>query len=102
MKRAAVAVKTTSQVRANLKAVLDTVSQDGTPVIISRRKREPVVMVPLSEWNRWQGVDSNAHVSDEDRRLLNEAIAQIERGEVVVTEWDGERFVPVVVREAAE
>lgn len=48
MKSAAVDVKTASQVRTNLKAVLNTVTEDRIPVIISREKGEPVVMVPLA------------------------------------------------------
>lgn len=48
MKSAAVDVKTASQVRTNLKAVLNTVTKDRIPVIISREKGEPVVMVPLA------------------------------------------------------
>lgn len=97
-----VATKTASEVRANLKTVLDTVTRDRTPVIISRRKHEAVVMIPLSEWQRWQDDDPNAHVSAEDRRLLLESIAQAERGELVWTEWNGQRFVATEPREPAE
>lgn len=96
MKSAAVDVKTASQVRANLKAVLDTVTEQRTPVIISRRKREPVVMVPLSEWNRWQERDGAVSAG------LDESIAQAERGELFMAERTADGYVLVERAAAAE
>lgn len=85
MKSAAVDVRTFSEARANLKALMDTATEDGMPVIITRRKAEPVVMISLSEWNSWQET-SYLRSSPENARLLNESIAQAERGDVVRVE----------------
>ncbi|GJL96371.1 MAG: hypothetical protein DHS20C06_01880 [Hyphobacterium sp.] len=39
-----------SEARANLKNLIEHVTADSTPAIITRRGGEPVVMVSLSEW----------------------------------------------------
>ena len=44
-------VLTYSDARANLKAVMDRVAEDHTPVVITRQKAEAVVMVSLSDWS---------------------------------------------------
>ena len=44
-------VLTYSDARANLKAVMDRVADDHTPVVITRQKAEAVVMVSLADWN---------------------------------------------------
>ena len=44
-------VFTYSDLRANLKAVMDRVVDDCTHVVVTRQKGEPVVMVSLSDWN---------------------------------------------------
>ncbi len=54
MKSAAIDVTTFSEARANLKSVMDKVVQDHVPVIISRRRAEPVVMISLEDWNAIQ------------------------------------------------
>src|ERR1043165_1086984 len=40
-----------SETRAKLKSVMDRVVRDRTPVIVSRKNGEPVVMVSLADWN---------------------------------------------------
>ena len=40
-----------SETRAKLKAVMDQVVRDRTPVVISRKNGEAVVMVSLADWN---------------------------------------------------
>lgn len=39
-----------SEARANLKDLIERVTSDATPAIITRRGGEPVVMVSFSEW----------------------------------------------------
>jgi antitoxin YefM len=39
-----------SDARANLKTVMDRVSEDRAPMVITRQKAESVVMVSESEW----------------------------------------------------
>ncbi len=87
MKSAAVDVKTFSEARANLKAVMDTVTEDRMPVIISRRKAEPVVMISLSEWNSWQEM-AFLRSNPENARQLSEAIAEANEGRnMIITEF---------------
>lgn len=40
-----------SETRANLKSVMDKVVRDRTPVVVSRKNGESVVMVSLADWN---------------------------------------------------
>ncbi len=40
-----------SDTRANLKSVMDQVVRDRTPVVVSRKNGESVVMVSLADWN---------------------------------------------------
>ena len=82
MKSAAVDVKTFSEARANLKAVMDSVVDNAIPVIISRRKAEPVVMVSLSEWNALQET-AYLNSTAANRARLDESIAQAEAGDLI-------------------
>ena len=44
-------VMTYSEVRANLKGVMDRVVSDRTQVVVTRQKSEAVVMMSLADWN---------------------------------------------------
>lgn len=72
-------VMTYSDVRANLKDVMDRVVQDQTNVVVTRQKGEPVVMVSLAEWN---AVTETLHLlstpANADR--LRGAIRQLDAG----------------------
>ncbi|HEX4742010.1 MAG TPA: type II toxin-antitoxin system prevent-host-death family antitoxin [Caulobacteraceae bacterium] len=39
-----------SETRAHLKEVMDTVVDDHTPVVVTRKRGEAVVMVSLADW----------------------------------------------------
>ena len=86
MKSAAIDVKTFSEARANLKSVMDRVVEDHMPVIISRRKAEPVVMMSLSDWNSLQETNY-LNSTAANRAALDEAIAQLAAGDVVEVEF---------------
>jgi antitoxin YefM len=86
MKSAAIDVKTFSEARANLKSVMDQVVEDHMPVIISRRKAEPVVMMSLSDWNSLQETNY-LNSTAANRAALDEAIAQLAAGDVVEVEF---------------
>lgn len=70
-----------SDSRANLKDVMDRVVQDCTPIVITRRKAEAVVMVSLSDWNAMQEtlylLSSPANAAS-----LRASIAQADAGEL--------------------
>ncbi|HEY1707427.1 MAG TPA: type II toxin-antitoxin system prevent-host-death family antitoxin [Rhizomicrobium sp.] len=40
-----------SDTRAKLKSVMDKVVRDRTPVVVSRKNGESVVMISLADWN---------------------------------------------------
>lgn len=82
MKSAAVDVTTFSEARANLKSVMDRVVENHLPVIISRRKAEPVVMISLSDWNAWQET-AYLNSTAANRKALDESIAQADAGDLI-------------------
>lgn len=47
-------ISTLSQVRANFKQVLDDISTDHEPLVISRQNGEHVVMLSLADYNSMQ------------------------------------------------
>ena len=68
-----------SDARANLKDVMDQVVADHEPVAITRARREPVVMVSLSDWN---AMETTVHLLSNPRNAqrLEDAIAQLDAG----------------------
>ena len=40
-----------SEVRANLKGIMDQIVNDRTHVVVTRQKAESIVMVSLEDWN---------------------------------------------------
>jgi antitoxin YefM len=72
-----------TELRANLSAVMDRVNDDHEPVIIHRGKGKPVVMVSLEDW---ASMDETTYLlsSPENARRLRESIRQLEAGDVVV------------------
>lgn len=71
-----------TQLRANLSSVMDQVNDDHEPVIVTRAKGKPVVMVSLEDW---ASMDETTYLlsSPENARRLRESIAQLDNGEVV-------------------
>jgi antitoxin YefM len=69
-----------SHTRANLKAVVDRVVADKTPIAITRQKGEGVVMISQSEW---EGIEETLHLlaSPKNAERLLEAIRGLEAGE---------------------
>lgn len=71
-----------TDLRANLSAVMDQVNDDHEPVIVTRAKGKPVVMVSLEDW---ASMDETTYLlaSPNNARLLREGIAALNRGEAV-------------------
>ncbi len=74
-----------TDLRANLSAVMDQVNSDHEPVIVTRAKGRPVVMVSLEDW---ASMDETAYLlaSPENARRLREAIKGLNEGKGVVRE----------------
>ncbi len=70
-------VLTYSDVRANLKAVMDRVVNDRTHVVVTRQKAESVVMVSLEDWN---AVEETMHLLSNrtNAKRLRDSIEQLD------------------------
>jgi antitoxin YefM len=64
-----------TDLRANLSSVMDQVNDDHEPVIVTRSKGKPVVMVSLEDW---ASMDETAYLlaSPANRRELGRALAE--------------------------
>ena len=73
-------VLTYSDTRANLKDVMDRVVADRSPVVVTRKRGESVVMVSLADWN---ALEETLHLmsSPANAKRLAEAVRQLEAGE---------------------
>lgn len=68
--------------RANLSAVMDQVNDDHEPVIVTRARGKPVVMVSLEDW---ASMDETTYLlsSPRNAQRLLEAVRGLEAGEGV-------------------
>ena len=72
-----------TELRATLSAVMDQVNDDHEPVIVTRAKGKPVVMVSLEDW---ASMDETTYLlsSPENARRLRESIRRLDEGRGVV------------------
>lgn len=72
-------VLTYSDTRANLKDVMDRVVEDRTPVVVTRKRGEAVVMVSLADWN---AMEETMHLlsTAANASRLGKAIRQLDAG----------------------
>ena len=72
-----------TELRANLSAIMDRVNDDHEPVIVHRAKGKPVVMVSLEDW---ASMDETTYLlsSPANAQMLREGIAALNRGEGIV------------------
>lgn len=72
-------VLTCTDVRANLKSVMDRVASDREEVVVARRRGESVVIVSLDTWN---AVQETLHLlsTPANAGALRRSIAQLEAG----------------------
>jgi antitoxin YefM len=72
-------VLTYTETRARLKAVMDKVVEDHTPVVVTRQKAEAVVMVSVADWNAMEG---SLHLlsSPANAERLRRSIAALDAG----------------------
>ena len=68
-----------SDTRANLKAVMDRVVADRSPVVVTRQKAEAVVMVSLADWT---AMEETLHLLSNaaNAKRLRGAIGQLDAG----------------------
>jgi antitoxin YefM len=79
---------TYSDTRATLKAVMDRVVEDRTPIVVTRRRGESVVMVSLADWN---AMEETLHLLSSPRNAerLREGMAELDAGGGVERELIG-------------
>jgi antitoxin YefM len=72
-------VITYTDARASLKDVMDRVIHDNVDVVVTRKKREAIVMISLEEYN---SIQETLHLqrSPENARRLQSSIAQLDAG----------------------
>jgi antitoxin YefM len=72
-----------TELRANLSAIMDQVNDDHAPVIVTRARGKPVVMVSLEDWT---SMDETTYLlsSPANRKVLLESIAELNAGKGVV------------------
>ena len=80
-------VITYTDARASLKDVMDRVIHDHVEVVVTRKKREAVVMISLDEYN---SIQETLHLqkSPENARRLHAAIAQLDAGKGIERDID--------------
>jgi antitoxin YefM len=72
-----------TELRANLSAVMDRVNDDHEPVIVHRAKGKPVVMVSLEDW---ASMDETTYLlaSPANRAALLRGMADLDAGRGIV------------------
>ncbi|WP_374642069.1 type II toxin-antitoxin system Phd/YefM family antitoxin [Tabrizicola sp.] len=72
-----------TDLRANLSSVMDQVNDDHEPVIVTRAKGKPVVMVSLEDW---ASMDETTYLlaSPANRAELLKAIAETDPAKMIV------------------
>ncbi|WP_297046437.1 type II toxin-antitoxin system Phd/YefM family antitoxin [uncultured Desulfovibrio sp.] len=78
---------TYSAARQNLAQTMNAVCENHAPVIITRQKSEPVVLMSLADFN---SIQETAYLlgNPANAAHLRESLAQVERGEVVSCSLD--------------
>jgi len=76
-----------SEFRANIASHLDKLEQDRDHLLITRQGHEPVVVLPLSEW---EGMEATLHLlsTKANRDMLARSIAQAEAGQLIEVDPD--------------
>jgi antitoxin YefM len=71
-----------SDFRANIASHLDRLEQDRDHLVVSRQGHEPVVVLPLKDW---QGMEETLYLlsTKANREMLAASIAQADAGELI-------------------
>jgi antitoxin YefM len=74
-----------SDFRANLASHLDRLEQDRDHLLVTRQGHEPVVVLPLSEW---EGIEATLHLTSNpaNREMLIRSIADADAGRLIERE----------------
>lgn len=81
---------TQTDLRTNIKQLLDNVAHNDDTVVVTRSNRENVVIISETEYNSWQETNFLMK-SENNRKALSKSLASINRGEGKVLtpeEWE--------------
>jgi antitoxin YefM len=83
---------TQTDLRTNIKQLLNNVSRNDDTVVVTRSNRENVVIISEAEYNSWQ--ETNYLMKNEiNRKALSESLSSINRGEGnILTPEDWEKM----------
>jgi antitoxin YefM len=81
-----------SDFRANIASHLDRLEQDRDHLLVTRQGHEPVVVLPLSEW---EGMEATLHLlsNPNNAEMLRRSIAELNAGKAI--EVDPETMKPI-------
>jgi len=71
-----------STFRSNLASVLDKVNDDHVPVLVTRQNGKPAVILSLEDYKSFEET-AYLMASPTNARRLNQAIAEVEAGQVI-------------------
>jgi antitoxin YefM len=71
-----------STFRSNLASVLDKVNDDHVPVLVTRQNGKPAVILSLEDYKSFEET-AYLMASPNNARRLNQAIAEVETGQVI-------------------
>ena len=71
-----------SELRSHLAGTLDKVNDDHVPMLITRRKGKPAVLISLEDFKSYEET-AYLMASPKNAARLNEAIAEVEAGKTV-------------------
>ncbi|RIZ65770.1 MAG: type II toxin-antitoxin system prevent-host-death family antitoxin [Methylococcales bacterium] len=74
-----------STFRSNLASVLDKVNDDHLPVLVTRQNGKPAVILSLEDYNSYEET-VYLMASPANARRLNQAISDVETGNVILHE----------------
>ena len=83
---------TQTDLRTNIKQLLNNVSRNDDTIVVTRSNRENVVIISEAEYNSWQ--ETNYLMKNEiNRKALSESLSSINRGEGnILTPEDWEKM----------
>jgi antitoxin YefM len=73
---------TLTDFRANIASHLDRLEQDRDHLVVSRQGHEPVVVLPLKDW---EGMEETLYLlsTNANREMLTASIAQADAGQLI-------------------
>ncbi|WP_306118568.1 MULTISPECIES: type II toxin-antitoxin system prevent-host-death family antitoxin [unclassified Roseitalea] len=74
------AIVSQSEFRANIAKLLDQVEDDRKELIVTRQGKQPMVVIPLEEYESWKETDYLLS-NPVNRAVLLESIRQLDAGE---------------------